>query len=577
MSKIISLTEQPNYLTMNIDIATPEEMVRLFRQVDSQMLNGYLEFEGMLDTNFLKRFEFAINSCADIFKKYKKVKIILSGAGTSGRIAAFVSKTFNRILKNKKNKPYFDYLIAGGNKALVKAQEGAEDDPYQAVLELKEKESDAEKVIYVGITCGFSAPYIAGQMNYTLNNDKYFSILIGFNPVDYARNVPIENWNETFLTVIKKFEKGKNTAIINPIIGPEGITGSTRLKGGSATKILCEVLFNIALLKSNFITQDMLSENIDKNISEKNTISQALYLIELYEKARIETYKKITEISKLVKMGGKALRTGNHIYYIGKGNFGNLGTIDASECPPTFGAKFEDVRGFIYNGWKGLLEKDEDLSDVDWMYRISVKDFYKDIYPTLNKDDVVFFLGIGNDYEEYKKDIEKIKKSPAKVIPIFVNLTHKIDIEEKPLTLNLKYTGFVKEHHCFAELAIKFVLNLITTGAHIIKGKVYQNRMIDLNISNNKLFYRTINILQTLLKIDAETATESVLRSIYDTDTLSDRIINSPISKHIEIANGKEKVVPVAILLATGKFSIKEAKKALLEEPILRNIIKNFC
>ncbi len=103
------------------------------------------------------------------------------------------------------------------------------------------------------------------------------------------------------------------------------------------------------------------------------------------------------------------------------------------------------------------------------------------------------------------------------------------------------------------EVALKLTLNAITTGAHVLAGKVYGNRMIDLRISNNKLFHRTISIISDLIGVSAEEALEALLKSIFQTDELTEAEREAPISACIEAAKNVEKVVPKALLIATGQ------------------------
>lgn len=108
-----------------------------------------------------------------------------------------------------------------------------------------------------------------------------------------------------------------------------------------------------------------------------------------------------------------------------------------------------------------------------------------------------------------------------------------------------------------------------------------------LNSSNNKLYFRTIGIIQKLIGVDENTAKFSLLKAIHDRNSLDEvkatffalkmqTILNLPISHHIEVATPKALILPIAMLLASGKFSIESAKKALEQDPVVRNIIKNI-
>jgi len=108
----------------------------------------------------------------------------------------------------------------------------------------------------------------------------------------------------------------------------------------------------------------------------------------------------------------------------------------------------------------------------------------------------------------------------------------------------------------FAEIGYKFILNSISTGAQIQKGRVFKNTMINVGPTNNKLFYRCIGIIEKLTECTNEIAHTSLLRAIYDLgdNEIPQTIVDTPISKHIEIGTSKLVVLPIAMLLATGKF-----------------------
>ena len=125
------------------------------------------------------------------------------------------------------------------------------------------------------------------------------------------------------------------------------------------------------------------------------------------------------------------------------------------------------------------------------------------------------------------------------------------------------------------QLALKLVLNALTTGAHILNGKVYGNRMIDLRISNNKLFHRTVGIITDLTGADTATAIQSLIRSVYKTDTLTQDQLDAPVSDHIEASKPVPRLVPIALLIATGKFTWQQAWDTLEADPVVRHSISS--
>jgi len=86
--------------------------------------------------------------------------IVLSGCGTSGRIAFFCATAFNRVLESHGARPVFRYLISGGDRALISSREKVEDDPFQGAEELTAVSARAKRVLYIGITCGFRYLYL---------------------------------------------------------------------------------------------------------------------------------------------------------------------------------------------------------------------------------------------------------------------------------------------------------------------------------------------------------------------------------------------------------------------------------
>jgi N-acetylmuramic acid 6-phosphate (MurNAc-6-P) etherase len=571
-----SITEIPNSLTEDIDLATPAGIVKILRQIDSQIFNGWSTFDALSDPEMVKKIRRAVDATAKVLAFEGKKKVIFSGAGTSGRLAMYAARTFNRLAVQIGKEPCFKYLIAGGDLALIKAQEGAEDDPLTSQKELKAVVGDAEKVMLFGITCGFSAAYIAGQLDYAADDDKYFSALIGFNPPELARKLKIEDWDKHFHDVVQKIKDNPSCVLLNPVVGPEAITGSTRMKGGSATKLILEVVITAAFIKARLLSPNNLCYSLKSHAWDINSL--ILAMLRQYENTRVETYLQRDDIARLVELAGDALKAKKHIYYIAGGAYGVLGTIDASECPPTFGSNFDDVRAYLPGGWPELLDSDEDHSGAGKEYRISLEDFKRDKLPYLSPEDIVIILGKEETINELEPVLEKIKAMEAKIAAVLINPIYQaFPGFDAVVRLKLEECGLIVNNETLAEYSTKLVINAITTGAHILCGKIYQNRMVDLNISNTKLFYRTISIIKDIVGADEETAFLCVLKSIYRTDNPTEKQINAPISEHITAGTWKDKIVPKALLMATGKFNFEESIKALEKESIVRSIIEKYA
>lgn len=591
VSQAQSITEMPNDLTRDIDIADAGGIVDLLCRTDAEMFHGWESYQGLAASEIRERIAEVIEHVEPLIRDGANGAIVISGAGTSGRLAMFAARTFNRLMADVGKSQVFRYLIAGGDRALIKAQEGAEDNPGQAVEDLQATIQGASHVAYIGVTCGMSAPYIAGQLDYTLDQANMISVLLGFNPIDLARNTPIEGWKKTFLDVARRVEASSQSVVLNPVIGPEPIAGSTRMKGGSATKLLLELIFSLAILRTaDSRTLDALHPELRVNAPLPELLDR---LIQHYDEARIATYRERDGIAQLVQIASEALKAKAHIYYLGRDVYGTLGTIDASECPPTFGADFEDVRGFIDQGWLGLLGPGKDLGHIGPAYRISLEEFEKEKLPYLAECDLVIGLGTPDDLAFLGPLLTRAQQAGARTGALVLGTAQARaaaaeeaapqEPEELPSALAKRLdtivapaivpSGFIHGYNMLAEFATKLILNAITTGAHVISGKVYQNRMIDLKISNTKLYHRTIKIISTIMGVSEKVARDSLLRAIYETDVIDSGQARASISRHVETATGKEKVVPKALLIATGKFTYEGASNALRKDPVVRNVV----
>ncbi|HOB75358.1 MAG TPA: hypothetical protein PKG54_12635 [Phycisphaerae bacterium] len=555
----LSITEIPNELTMDIDVASPVGIVRLLRSTDAQIYSGYRGYPALCDDEIVSKIVQAVQWTASVLGREDSV-VIISGAGTSGRLAMFAARAFNRYLRSHQRTPNVRYLIAGGDLALIAAQEGAEDDPLTAISDVNALMEGKRHVLYIGVTCGLSAPYVASQMFHVSRRRGANCILLGFNPADLARDVEIENWNMTFAGALRAVSRRKNFLLLNPVVGPEPVTGSTRMKSGSATKLLLEVIFALAVEKAR---PNALPERVAACLRG-------------YEQTRLAVYEQTAAIGRLVELGGRVLRANGHIYYVGAGTPGILGTVDASECPPTFGADFETVRGFIAGGWRTLLGPGHDLSHEAPWYRIALEEFNQVKLPTLTSKDLVVGLGLHLD-PQVGKALQRSRKAGAltAVVQVGRPLTRRLAVDVAVCVPHLPRT-IISGAPVFEEYGTKLILNALTTGGHVLSGKVYQNRMVDLRISNNKLFYRTIGIIQHITGLSADAARRYMLRSIYNTDRITPSMLRAQPSQHVKASTDVPKVVPKALIMAIGRTTLAEAERVLKEEPVVREAIQRL-
>ena len=585
-------TELSNDITANIDIADADSIFDLLHQCNAETFKGNSNpfCNGILNNT-------CINQCANISKAIVEIifselstgKIILSGCGTSGRIGFMVVRAFNRILESLSLPQCYEYLIAGKDRSLFISQEAKEDEWDVAANELEMESNYSSRVVYFGITCGLSAPYVAGQLNYCLHGEKekFIPVLLGFNPVSLARKTTFPGLGKSFYDVALELEKleGKGAFILNPVVGAEPITGSSRMKGGTATKILLESIFLTAHIKAGHILS---------SLSNKTYFELIQFFIEkIYFQAyeQFPSYK--SQIVPVIQSCADSLikktpqNESGHIYYVADGTFGLLGLIDTSECPPTFGTEYSTVRGFLNGAYTTLGNNEGDLeAKYGDFYAISWQHF-ENIIPTLHMYDTVIFLIC--ELEEFgytKQMISQVQRTHCQLYGL-VREMPEVKCYSELLNLLKDNSVIIRKHSIslsspdllnmsgvefFEEMILKWILNAVTTGAHILQGKILKNFMIDVQPTNSKLFDRSVDIVRRFSNTTAEMAREALISAIYQTDDPS-KFILADVGEHIAKATTVKKVVPTAILIASWKLSVSNANKYLETHPVLRNAI----
>ena len=236
------ITELRNEQSANFDASlNPTEFLRTLRSIDAQIFSGWGggKYSSLLDPDIISQCDGVACRILDLLHRSERgesVGVAMSGCGTSGRAAYLISAHFNKLMINLGKKPIFHYLVSGGDSALLFSDELPEDDAYQGAEDVKSFLSThgRDGGMLIGVTCGLSAPYVAGQLDYMMDvissktsvgtsSSSYSVSVIGFNPVHLSRNVPIEkiDGHRSFRDILVKLEnnmKRGNHFIINPVV-----------------------------------------------------------------------------------------------------------------------------------------------------------------------------------------------------------------------------------------------------------------------------------------------------------------------------------------------------------------------
>ncbi|MBN3309147.1 GCKR protein, partial [Amia calva] len=481
-----------------------------------------------------------------------------------------IQTSFNRLLKALQRKQNYAYMIAGGDKALLTSQEDAEDNPHLGAEELGKLCAGKKQVVFIGISCGLSAPFIAGQLDFCMDNlDVFTPVLLGFNPVTTARNEVIEGWHLSFCQVAKRMQdlqKTHRAFILNPAVG----VGSF-----NAISALMDLACNMYRVTKS--PQELILHNIIDLLVSVSLFLVVLEGLRTYERVHKSTYSQNNKIAALVKQAGRSLQKRGHVYYIGWKTLGVMGIIDASECIPTFGADASDICGFINNGYREMENKEGDITSQGPQFCISHEDFVKNILPHVTDNDTILFIfTLDDDLSEIEELANQTTEKSSNLHAVAHTTTGHFISVVISITWPVVFSEF---EGCFLqklqrELSTKWILNAISSGGHILKGKIYNNYMMDLKVSNTKLYRRALAILQKFTGHSHPECQEALLQAIYDTQDLSDDIRNAEVTKHTYMANTKNRVVPTAVVILTRKCSLAEAKSRLDATSVIRDAIE---
>jgi N-acetylmuramic acid 6-phosphate etherase len=250
--------------------------------------------------------------------------------------------------------------------------------------------------------------------------------------------------------------------------------------------------------------KDLLTEQRNPNtldIDEKS-IEEILHIINREDRIVPEVVgKEIPHIKKAVEVFVETVRKGGRVFYIGAGTSGRLGVLDAAELPPTFGTPHWLVQGLIAGGYGALVRAVEGAEDL---YEDGERDLRE---RGLSKRDFVIGIAASKRTPYVKGALSYARKIGAKTALITAipreNVEPIADILICPAVGPEVIMGSTRMK---AGTAQKLVLNMISTTAMIMLGKVYGNMMVDLMATSKKLEERSKRVIMMVTGVDYETA-----------------------------------------------------------------------
>lgn len=225
------------------------------------------------------------------------------------------------------------------------------------------------------------------------------------------------------------------------------------------------------------------------------------------KKVPLAVEKSIPQIESLVNELVDRFEKGGRLFYIGAGTSGRLGVLDASECPPTYGVPDDWVIGLIAGGDSAFRKAVENAEDDD-------EQAWKDLQAfSINKNDILVGIAASGGTPYVIGGLNEANKNGVLTGCITCNLNSKVAaVSKHPIEVIVGSEFVTGSTRMKAGTAQKLVLNMITTSLMIKLGRVVGNKMVDMQLTNQKLVKRGTLMIMKDLQIDEQKAKELLLK-----------------------------------------------------------------
>ncbi len=219
----------------------------------------------------------------------------------------------------------------------------------------------------------------------------------------------------------------------------------------------------------------------------------------------------LPEIAQAVELAAASFSAGGRLIYLGAGTSGRLGVLDASECPPTFGVPHGMVVGLIAGGPGALLKAVEGAEDDPALGEEDLKNL------SLTAADTVVGLAASGRTPYVIGALRYARAVGCATVAISCNpdspIAHEAQVAISPVVGPEALTGSTRLKSGTAQ---KLVLNMISTGAMVKIGKVYQNLMVDVKATNVKLVDRACRIVVEATGADRAEAEHALKQTAFE-------------------------------------------------------------
>ncbi|WP_416307471.1 N-acetylmuramic acid 6-phosphate etherase [Neptunicella sp. SCSIO 80796] len=216
----------------------------------------------------------------------------------------------------------------------------------------------------------------------------------------------------------------------------------------------------------------------------------------------------LPDIAKAVDEIVKAYANGGRLVYIGAGTSGRLGVLDAVECPPTFSVTDQQVVGILAGGQNAMFKAVEGAEDDANLALIDLQAV------NLSEKDVLVGIAASGRTPYVISALQYARQIGAKTVGVTCNpdsaVVNEADIGLCAVVGAEALTGSTRLKSGSAQ---KLILNMLSTASMIRSGKSYQNLMVDVNASNEKLYARAVRIVMQATDCDYNSAKNALERA----------------------------------------------------------------
>jgi N-acetylmuramic acid 6-phosphate etherase len=255
----------------------------------------------------------------------------------------------------------------------------------------------------------------------------------------------------------------------------------------------------------------LLTEQVNPSSLHLDQLSP-LEIVDLFNQEDAKVLAAITgareALAQALEKTAAALREGGRLFYIGAGTSGRLGVLDAAECPPTFCTPPELVQGILAGGTGAMFKSSEAMEDRREDGAQALIDY------GITAQDVLVGITAGGTTPYVQGALAAAKAQgtttifmacvPADQVPLDVDVDIRLLVGPEVLAGSTRLK---------AGTVTKLALNILSTGTMVLLGKVYGNRMVDVAVTNQKLYGRAVQMIQDLTDLSREDAVDLLEKS----------------------------------------------------------------